>query len=55
MIDMENKENLPAGIVTMLLTGYVKTIENQHKLLMVTIAGWIATVIAFTAFIFFNR
>lgn len=54
-MDMENKESLPAGVITMLLTGYVKTIENQHRLLMASIAGWIITILAFTAFIFFNR
>lgn len=48
-------ESLPAGIVTMMLTGYFKTIENQHKLLMATIIGWTLTVIAFTAYILINR
>ena len=51
----DGKENLPTGIITMMLTGYVKTIEKQHVLLMTTITGWIVTVIAFTAFIFTNR
>lgn len=48
-------ESLPAGIVTMMLTGYVKTIEYQHKLLMAMIIGWTLTVIAFTAYILINR
>lgn len=48
-------ESLPAGIVTMMLTGYVKTIEYQHKLLMAMIIGWTLTIIAFTAYILINR
>lgn len=48
-------ESLPAGIVTMMLTGYLKTIENQHKMLMAMIIGWTLTVIAFTAYILINR
>ena len=48
-------ESLPAGIVTMMLTGYLKTIENQHKMLMAMIIGWTLTIIAFTAYILINR
>lgn len=48
-------ESLPEGVVTMLLTGYVKTIENQHRLLLLTVVGWVTTTLGFTAYIFFNR
>ena len=48
-------ESLPAGIVTMMLTGYLKTIENQYKMLTAAIIGWTLTIIAFTAYILINR
>lgn len=44
---MEEKEQLPAGIITMLLTGYVDTIAFQRKLIYAALAGWAITTIAF--------
>lgn len=48
---MEEKESLPAGVVTMLLEGYIKTIMFQRNVLYAAIAGWAATVIAFLVYI----
>ena len=44
---MEEKEQLPAGIITMLLKGYVETIAFQRKLIYAALFGWAATAIAF--------
>lgn len=44
---MEEKEQLPAGIITMLLTGYVDTIAFQRKLICAVLVGWAITTIAF--------
>lgn len=48
---MEEKESLPAGVVTMLLEGYIKTIAFQQNVLYAVIGGWFATVIAFMVYI----
>lgn len=48
---MEEKESLPAGVVTMLLEGYIKTIAFQQSALYVTLGCWLATVIAFMVYI----
>ena len=47
---MEEKEQLPAGIITMLLKGYVDTIAFQRKLICAALIGWAATAIAFIVF-----
>lgn len=44
---MEEKEQIPAGIITMLLKGYVDTIAFQRKLICAALIGWAATAIAF--------
>ena len=44
---MEEKEQLPAGIITMLLKGYVDTIAFQRKIICAALLGWVATAIAF--------
>lgn len=44
---MDEKEQLPAGIITMLLKGYVETIAFQRKIICAALFGWAATVIAF--------
>mgnify|MGYP007076312398 CR=1 FL=1 len=44
---MDEKEQLPAGIITMLLTGYVDTIAFQKKLCCAALVGWAITTIAF--------
>ena len=36
---MDEKEQLPAGIITMLLTGYVDTIAFQRKLICAALIG----------------
>ena len=43
---MDEKEQLPAGIITMLL-GYVETIAFQRKIICAALFGWAATAIAF--------
>ena len=43
---MEEKEQLPAGVITMLLKGYVETIAFQRKMIYAILFGWVATVIA---------
>lgn len=50
MMEMEEKEQLPAGIITMLLTGYVDTIAFQRKLIYASLAGWAITTIAFIVY-----
>lgn len=50
MMEMEEKEQLPAGIITMLLTGYVDTIAFQRKLIYAALAGWAITTIAFIVY-----
>lgn len=47
---MEEKEQLPAGIITMLLKGYVETIAFQKKLIYAALAGWGITTIAFIVY-----
>lgn len=47
---VEEKEQLPAGIITMLLTGYVDTIAFQRKLICAALAGWAITTIAFIVY-----
>lgn len=44
---MDEKEQIPAGIITMLLKGYVDTIAFQRKLIYAALIGWAATAIAF--------
>jgi hypothetical protein len=44
---MEEKEQIPAGIITMLLKGYVETIAFQRKIICAALVGWAATVIAY--------
>lgn len=44
---MEEKEQIPAGIITMLLKGYVDTIAFQRKIICAALVGWAATAIAF--------
>ncbi len=44
-------ESLPAGIITMLLTGYVKTIERLEILLGITLVCWLVSVVAFVIYI----
>ena len=44
---MEEKEQIPAGIITMLLKGYVDTIAFQRKIICAALFGWAATAIAF--------
>ena len=46
----EEKEQLPAGIITMLLTGYVDTIAFQRNLIYAALAGWAITTIAFIVY-----
>lgn len=46
----EEKEQLPAGIITMLLTGYVDTIAFQRKFIYAALAGWAITTIAFIVY-----
>lgn len=46
-VTMDEKEQLPAGIITMLLTGYVDTIAFQRKLICAALVGWAITTIAF--------
>lgn len=48
---MEEKESLPAGIVTMLLEGYLRIIAFQRNVLYAALAGWAATTIAFVVYI----
>lgn len=48
---MEERESLPAGVVTMLLEGYIKTIAFQQNILYATLGCWVATVIAFVIYI----
>lgn len=49
---MEEKESLPAGVVTMLLEGYVRMIAFQQNVLYAMLGGWLATVIAFVIYIY---
>lgn len=44
---MDEKEQIPAGIITMLLRGYVETIAFQRKIICAALFGWAATAIAF--------
>lgn len=44
-------ESLPAGLITMLLTGYIKTIERLERLLAVALVGWMVSVIAFVIYL----
>lgn len=44
---MDEKEQIPAGIITMLLKGYVETIAFQRKIICAALFGWVATAIAF--------
>lgn len=44
---MDEKEQLPAGIITMLLKGYADTIAFQRKIICAALLGWVATAIAF--------
>ena len=44
---MDDKEQIPAGIITMLLKGYVETIALQRKIICAALCGWAATAIAF--------
>lgn len=46
-VTMDEKEQLPAGIITMLLKGYVETIAFQRKIICAALFGWAATAIAF--------
>lgn len=46
-VTMDEKEQIPAGIITMLLKGYVETIAFQRKLICAALIGWVATAIAF--------
>jgi hypothetical protein len=45
---MEEKEPVPAGLVTMLLTGYLRTIY-------IMAAGWVLTTIALLGYILLSR
>ncbi len=45
---MEEKELVPAGLVTMLLTGYLRTIY-------IMAAGWVLTTVALLGYIFLSR
>lgn len=45
---VEEKESLPAGIVTMLLKGYLRTIY-------IMAAGWVFTTLALLLFIYVSR
>nr|DAO81372.1 MAG TPA: hypothetical protein [Caudoviricetes sp.] len=45
---MEEKELVPAGLVTMLLTGYLRTIY-------IMAAGWVLTTVALLAYIVYCR
>lgn len=47
---MEEKEQLPAGVITMLLKGYVDTIAFQRKLIYAALTGWVITTIAFIVY-----
>ena len=45
---MEEKELVPAGLVTMLLTGYLRTIY-------IMAAGWVLTTVALLGYILLSR
>lgn len=45
---VEEKETVPAGVVTMLLTGYLRTIY-------IMAAGWVLTTIALLLYIYVSR
>ena len=45
---MEEKEVVPAGLVTMLLAGYLRTIY-------IMAAGWVLTTVALLAYIVYCR
>ena len=45
---MEEKELVPAGLVTMLLTGYLRTIY-------IMAAGWVLTTVALLGYIFLSK
>ena len=45
---MEEKELVPAGLVTMLLTGYLRTIY-------IMAAGWVLTTVALLSYILVSR
>ena len=49
--DNQLAESLPAGLITMLLTGYIKTIERLENVLLATLGGWLITVVAFVIYI----
>ena len=42
---MDEKEQIPAGIITMLLKGYVETIAFQRKIICAALIGWAATLL----------
>ena len=50
MDDNAKMETIPAGVVTMLLEGYIKTIVFQRNVLYAALAGWTATTIAFICY-----
>lgn len=50
--DNQLAESLPAGIITMLLTGYIKTIERLEKLMLAALCGWLITIVAFVIYIY---
>lgn len=47
-------ECLPVGVVTMLLTGYLDTINKLTISLMVVVAGWVLTTIAFILYMYMS-
>ena len=49
--DIQLAESLPAGLITMLLTGYLERIRRLEVLLGVTLVFWLVSVIAFVIYI----
>lgn len=50
--DKQLAESLPAGLITMLLTGYLTTIRRLETLLGLTLACWLITIVAFVIYLF---
>lgn len=49
--DNQLAESLPAGLITMLLTGYLERIQRLEFLLGVTLVFWLVSVVAFVIYI----
>lgn len=47
-------EYLPVGVITMLLTGYLDTINKLTISLMAVVAGWVLTTIAFILYMYMS-